>query len=155
MTVAIASPVTGAPITGLTSPTHTLVADTPPKSNAKAWIVSALGGTQTNVRAHTLSDPFSITVYKPEVPKALPSKNPISGAYPSVPVNQYAFIIRKGVKIDSTGILRTMVIRLLIDVPAGADASDAVNIKSALSLLFGVGWAEGDDFSDLSVLGVL
>jgi len=155
MTVLISSPVTGAAITGLTSPTHTLTADTPPDANAKQYVVTTLGGTQTNARTHTLSDPFSITVWKPKVPKALPAKNPISNAYPSVPMNQYAVIVRKGVYIDSSNTLRQATIRLNIDIPAGADASDAVNIKSAMSLLGGVMFAEGDDFSDLVVKGIL
>jgi len=155
MTVSISSPVTGAAITGLTTPTHTLTVDTPPDANAKQVVVTTLGGTQTNVRTHTLSDPFSLTVWKPKVLKALPSPNPITGAYPSVPMNQYAVIVRKGVYIDAQSVLRQMTIRLLIDVPSGADAADAVNIKSALSLLFGVGFAEGDDFSDLVVKGIL
>jgi len=155
MTVSISSPVTGAAITGLTSPTHTLTADTPPDSNAKCYVVTSLGGTQTNVRTHTLSDPFSISVWKPKVPKALPAKNPITSQYPNVPMNQYAIIVRKGVYIDAASVLRQLTIRVLVDVPAGADAADAVNIKSALSLLGGVLFAEGDDFSDLSVKGIL
>lgn len=155
MTVAIASPVTGSTITGLTSPTYTLVADTPPDSNAKCVVVTALGGTQTNVRTHTLSDPFSLTVWKPKVPRALPAKNPITSAYPSVPLNQYAMIIRKGVYIDAASVVRQVTIRLLADIPAGADGSDGPNIRAAISLLGGVLWAEADDFSDLFRLGVM
>jgi hypothetical protein len=155
MTVSFSSPVTGAAITGLTSPTYTLTTDQPPKANAKAVIVTTLGGTQTNVRSHTISDPFSATVWKPEVPKALPPKNPITSMYPQVPVNQYALVVRKGVYIDSSSVLRQMTIRVLMDIPAGADAADAVNIKAALSLTGGILFAEGQDFSDLAILGVM
>jgi hypothetical protein len=154
MTVAFSSPVTGAAITGLTSPTHTLTADTPPESNGKQYLVTTLGGTQTNARVHTLSDPFSISVFKPKVLKTLPPKNN-SGLYPSVPMNSYSTIIRKGVYIDASSNIRQMTIRVTADVPAGADASDGVNIKSALSLLGGVYWAEGNDFADLLILGNL
>lgn len=155
MTVSISSPVTGAAVTGLTTPTHTLTADTPPDANAKSYVVTTLGGTQTSVRTHTLSDPFSITIWKPKAPKALPAPNPNTLAYPSVPMNSYAMIVRKGVYIDANSVLRTAVFRLTADIPAGADAADAVNIKSALSLLGGVLFAEGDDFADLFVKAIL
>lgn len=153
--LSISSPVTGAAITGLTSPTYTLSEDTPPEANAKSLVVTTLGGTQTNVRAHALSDPFSITVWKPKVPKALPAKNSITATYPNVPMNSYAIIVRKGVYIDSSSVLRQCTLRVLMDVPAGADASDVVNIKSALSLLGGVMFAEGDDLADLLSKGLL
>jgi len=155
MTVSFSSPVTGAAITGLTTPTYTLVADQPAEANAKAYIVTALGGTQTNVRTHSISDPFSITVWKPKVPKSLPPKNALSGAYPQVPMNSYAMIIRKGVYIDAASVLRQMTIRVMVDLAAGADAADAVNVKAALSLLGGVAFAEGQDIADLAILGVL
>lgn len=155
MTVSISSPVTGIALTGLTSPTHTLVADTPPDANAKQYVVTALGGTQTNVRTHSVSDPFSVTVFKPKAPKALPNKNPVTGIYPNIPKNTYTIVLRKGVYVDSNSTLDRLVIRLSMDVPAGADASDAVNIRSALSLLFGICSAEPNDFGDLLVTGVL
>jgi hypothetical protein len=154
MTMSIGSPVTGATITGLTNPTHTLTVDTPPDANAKQVLVTTLGGTQTNARTHTLSDPFSLTFVKPKVLKTLPPKN-IAGLYPSVPMNTYTTILRKGVYIDASSNIRQMTIRVTADVPAGADASDAVNIKSALSLLGGVLWAEGNDYADLLILGNL
>lgn len=155
MTVSITSPVTGVALTGLTSPTHTLTADTPPDTNAKQYVVTTLGGTQTNVRTHSVSDPFSITVFKPKAPKALPNANPVTGLYGSIPKNTYTVVVRKGVFIDSNQTLDRLVIRLSMDVPAGSDASDAVNIRSALSLLFGVLYAEPNDFGDLAVLGIL
>jgi len=42
MTFALSSPVTGAAQTGLTSPTYTVTADTPPDANAKQYAVTAL-----------------------------------------------------------------------------------------------------------------
>lgn len=155
MTVSFNSPVTGIALTGLTSPTHTLTADTPPDSNAKQYVITTLGGTQTNVRTHTVSDPFSITVFKPKSPKALPKKNPITGAYGPIPKNTYTVVVRKGVYVDSNQTLDQLTVRLSMDVPAGADSADSINIRSALSMLFGVMSAEPNDIGDLLVTGVL
>lgn len=152
MTVSIAS-VNGPNYGALVGPTYTLSADTAPESNAKSFIVTAKGGTQTNVRTHSLSDPFSLTVWKPKVPKALPNPNPVTGAYPNVPMNQYAVIVRKGVYIDANSVLRQMTIRALIDVPAGADAADTPNIYAGMSLTSGALYAETGDFGDMVVLG--
>jgi hypothetical protein len=154
MSLSISSPVTGAAITGLTNPTHTLTADTAPDSNAKAYVVTTLGGTQTNARTHSQSDPFSLTFWKPKVAKLLPNIT-LQGTYPSVPVNQYAFVTKKGVYIDSNNNVRQMTIKTMIEVPAGADTNDAVNIKSALSLHSGVLFAEANDMAELAVLGTL
>lgn len=155
MTVSITSPIAGPNLTGLTSPTYTLTSDTAPDATAKQYVVTALGGTQTNVRTHSLSDPFMITVWKPKAIKSLPAKNPITGAYPSVPVNQYVCIVRKGVYIDAASNLRQLTCRLSFDCPAGADAADAVNVRAALSALFGAVYADPNDFGDLVVTGVM
>jgi len=71
MTISYTNPVTGAAQTGLTSPTYTLVADIAPDVNGRQWAVSALGGTQTGVRTHSASDPFTITVMRPKVFQSL------------------------------------------------------------------------------------
>lgn len=156
MTIAIQSPVTGpTTVTGLTNPTYTLTSDQAPDANAKAYVVSALGGTQTDVRTHTLSDPFSLTVWKPKVPKALPAKNPITGAYPQVPMNQYMVVVRKGVYIDSADVLKQVTLRLSMDVPAGADAADAINIRAAIACLAGALLTDANDFADMAVTGVM
>jgi hypothetical protein len=42
MTIALTTPVTGTAQTGLTSPTYTVVADTPPNAYSKQYAVTAL-----------------------------------------------------------------------------------------------------------------
>jgi hypothetical protein len=155
MTVSIASPVTGVALTGLTSPTYTIVADTPPVANAKKYIVSALGGTQTNVRTHSVSDPFEITIYKPVTLKTLPNANPVTGSRGTIPKNVYTAIIKKGVYVDADLNVDRATLKLSFEVPAGADAQDAINIRAMLAFLFGVVGAEPNDFGDLLVTGVL
>lgn len=149
------SSITGSTQTGLTSPTYTLVADSTANVGQKLWAVSALGGTQTNVRANTISDPFTATFYKPTAPKALPAANPVTGKYASIPVNTYGLVIRKGVKIDAAGVLSRAQVRLNIDIPAGSDAADAINIRAMVSFLIGLLTEESDDLSDTLLTGVL
>jgi hypothetical protein len=92
------SSTTGGTVTGLTSPTFTLVDDTPPSgaTGAKQKTVSALGGTQGTATANTVSSPFTATFYKPAALARLPAPNPVSGLRGSIPNNQYKLIIRKG-----------------------------------------------------------
>jgi hypothetical protein len=149
------SSITGGDQTGLTSPTYTVVDDVAPENNGKQKVVSALGGTQTNVRTHTTSDPFRWNFTKPKTPKALPTANPVTGIVPSVPKNTYGLLLHKGVKVNAAGQLSVMNIRLTIDVPAGAEAADAVNIRAAISLLVGLLNEESADLGDTLVLGVL
>ena len=50
MSIAVTSPITGQPQTGLTSPTYTVVADTAPAGNpGKQVAVTALGGDRKSV----------------------------------------------------------------------------------------------------------
>ena len=97
MTISLTSPITGAAQTGLTSPTYTHVADVAPTINGKQYAVIALGGTQTNVRTHAISDPFTLTYDRPAQPKALQNPNPVTGRYGSIPKNRHVFRVRKGV----------------------------------------------------------
>jgi hypothetical protein len=155
MTIAITSPITGGAQTGLTSPTYTNVADVAPDINGKQVAVTALGGTQTGVRVHSVSDPFTITVTRPKSPKALPQVNPVTGRYGSIPKNSYTILIRKGVIPALNVASETLMIRCQVDVPAGADAYDSANIRAAISALVGVLDQQSAGFGDLTVNGVL
>lgn len=149
------SSITGGTQTGLTSPTYTLAADTAPNGNQKQHAVTALGGTQTNVRANTASDPFTVTFSKPASPKGLPTRNPVTGGYASIPDNTFGIYIRKGVRVDSSSTQAIAKVRLNIDVPAGADTSDAVNLRAMISFLVGILNEESDDLSDTILTNVL
>ena len=62
MAISLTSPITGAAVTGLTSPTYTVAVDTPPNTWSKQWAVTALGGTQTGVdTSSSASRPFTLT----------------------------------------------------------------------------------------------
>lgn len=121
-------------ITGLTSPTYTTTVANPPNANSKRWSISQLGGTQTNVRTHSVSDPFTITAYQPAVVKRAPVPNQNTGIISNVPKNTYGVHVQKGVKVNATsGQLDAAAIKTIIEVPAGADAADAINLRAMVA----------------------
>lgn len=144
MPFAPASPVTGGPQTGLTSPTYTLVADVAPAAHGKQYYVSALGGTQTGVEVNSLSNPFTMTFFKVPAPKALPPVN-ASGGLSSVPKNVFSWNVRKGLEVLSGQPRQVGIFKLEMSIPAGADIQDPESIRAALSLLFGTAWAESSN----------
>lgn len=155
MSYAPTSPVTGAAQTGFTSPTYTLTADSAPDSNGKQYAVTALGGTQTGVLTSSVSQPFTVTFVKPRVFKTLGKANPTTGMISNVPRNIYNLNTRHGV-IPLAGQPSTnMIIRTIIEVPAGSDVADAANVRAALSLHFGLGYQASSGIGDTVVSGVM
>lgn len=154
MAFAPASPVTGGPQTGFTSPTYTIGADTAPDVNAKQWYVSALGGTQTGVSVHSIAAPFTVAMFRPKVFKTLKPVNS-QNVLPEVPYNTFKVITRKGVLPLAGQAPRNMVITTMIEMPAGSDLADAPNVRAALSLHIGALWAQSAGVGDTSVTGVL
>ncbi len=138
MTFAISSPVTGGAQTGLTSPTYTVVADQAPDVNGRQFYVSALGGTQTGVTAHSATNPFTLTMWKPKAARALGTPNPTTGIISSVPTNTYKVMTRKGVTPALGQPTKVMPITTEIPVPAGVDSYDVANLRAALSAHIGV-----------------
>jgi len=123
------SPVTGASQSDLTSPTYTLTEDVAPESNGIQHAVTALGGTQTDVDAHTVSKPFTITMFRPKVFKPLGRLHPVTGMVTSVPRNVYKLITRKGVIPLSGQSPVTMLVTTIIEVPAGSDTADSTSVQ--------------------------
>jgi hypothetical protein len=155
MAFAPSSPVTGAAITGFTSPTYTLTTDTAPNINGKQYAISALGGTQTNVETNTVSKPFSVSFFRPAVLRALPQANPVTGIIKNVPLNTYKLITRKGASPSANQTAMTARITTVIEVPAGTDTYEPEDIKAMISLHFGVGWAQASGIADTVTSGVL
>lgn len=155
MSISLTSPVTGAAETGLTTPTYTHSVDVAPDINGRQYAVTALGGTQTNVRTHAVSDPFTITFMRPKVPKALQTANPVTGRFGSVPKNTYSVILRKGVNFAANQAPEVMLVRMYIDVPAGSDAYDSANIRAAMSMAIGSLTQVSSGLGDTLVNGVI
>lgn len=148
------SPVTGAPGTGLTTPTYTLANDIAPDVNGVARAVTTLGGTQTGVEVSSPSNPFTILATRPKVLRTLPSLL-ANGQLPSVPKNTWTISVRKGVEVLSGQPRQIMLGKLEISVPAGADVADPESVRAALSLLIGALWEQSNELGDAIITGVL
>ncbi len=155
MSFSPSSPVTGATVSGLTSPTYTLTTDVAPNINGKQYAVTALGGTQTGVDTNTVSKPFSISFFRPPVLKVLPQVNPVTGVIKNVPVNTYKLITRKGAAPAVNQSNMVARITTVIDVPAGTDTYEPEELRALISAHFGVGWAQASGIADTVVSGVI
>lgn len=137
MTIALTSPVTGSAQTGFTAPTYTVVADTPPNAYSKQYAVTAVGGAGNTPSLHTGSSPFSITFSRPAQLRAAPIPNPVTGVMGASPRNTFTCLVRKGMAPGASQNDQTAVLRCDLQVVAGADVQDPVEIRAALSLLIG------------------
>lgn len=155
MSFAPSSPVTGAAVTGLTTPTYTLTTDVAPSINGKQYAVTALGGTQTGVDTNTVSKPFSISFFRPAQLKTLPQANPLTGVIKNVPMNTYKLITRKGALPAANQNPITARVTTVIEVPAGTDTYEPEELRAMLSAHFGVGWAQASGIADTVVSGVI
>lgn len=155
MSFSPSSPVTGTAQTGFTSPTYTITADTPPDINAKQYVVTALGGTQTGASVHSVGSPFTVTMFRPKVPKTLGSPNPNTGVIPNVQNNSYKVIVRKGMLPLAGQPTKVAVMTCTMDIPAGADTASPGEIRAALSCLFGVLSQQSAGIGDTEINGVL
>lgn len=155
MTVALTTPVTGTAQTGLTSPTYTVVSDTPPNAYSKQWAVTALGGTQTGVDVHGASKPFTITFSRPQAVRSAPTVNPTTGVMGTSPRNTYQVVVRKGTVPGVNQNPQVMVLRCDFGVVAGADLVEPEDIRAALSLLIGALSQQSSGLGDTLVNNLL
>lgn len=148
MSLPIGASITGGAQTGFTTPSYTMTADKAPDVNINQSAVTALGGTQTGVRVHSVSDPFTLAVSKPKNPRALPSPNPLTGKYGLIASNRYGIVVRKGTNFAANNAPAISYIRCYSDVVAGSDAYDAANVRAMVSLFVGfvnngsAGWGD-------------
>lgn len=149
------TPVVGAAVSGLTNPTYTLTPDVAPSINGKQYAIIGLGGTQTNVDPHSVSKPFTLTFFRPQVIRTLPEKNPITGVIKNIPVNSYKLITRKGA-VPGAG-QNPMVARVttIIEVPAGTETFEFEDIAAMLSAHAGTLATNASGIADTVKTGVL
>lgn len=138
MSFAPSSPVTGATVTGLTSPTYTLTADTAPSPLGKQFVVTALGGTQTDVSTHSVASPFLVSFTRPAAFKPLSLVNPSTGRLTSVPRNTWKMIVMKGATPLSGQAQVPILSRMEFLIPAGVDSADPNEIRAFMSFLGGL-----------------
>lgn len=154
MTINVTSPVTGSSQTGLTSPTYTVVVDTPPDAAAKSYAVTALGGTQTGVTTHSVQSPFTLTFWRPKFFQALKAVVGQVLLINNVPRNTWSLVTRKGVTVFSGQPPIPMVIKTVVDVPAGADLADAPNIRACFSAHIGALNQQSAGLGDSATSGI-
>lgn len=149
------SPVTGAAQTGLTTPTYTLTTDVAPAPNAKQFAITALGGTQSGVDVHSVSKPFTLTMFKPAQAAVLPKANPITGVIKSIPMNNYKIVSRKGVVPAPNQSSEVAIITTTISIPAGADTQEPANLRALLSLHIGALSQQSAGIGDTTISNLL
>lgn len=155
MTVSLTSPVTGNAETGFTAPTYTHVADQAPDVNAKQYAVTALGGTQAGVIAHSVAAPFTTAFWRPKTFKVLPKTNPVTGQLSSVPMNTYKVITRKGCLPLAGQPYSIARMTTIIEIPAGSDTADAANLRALQSMHIGSLAQVSAGLGDTTIAGVL
>jgi hypothetical protein len=131
------------------------VSDVAPDVNGKQVAVTALGGTQAGVVAHSVAIPFTGSFFRPKVMKVLGNPNPVTGVIGSVSRNVYKQITRKGVLPLAGQPYQTMLCTTTMEVPAGSDAADPSNVRAALSFHFGTANQQSAGIGDTLVSGVL
>jgi hypothetical protein len=125
MSISLSSPVTGAAVSGLTSPTYSVAVDQPPNANSKQWYVSAIGGTQTSVdTSSTASKPWTFTFTRPATLKTLNVVDN-TGVLRQVSYNTYEYLMRKGLLPLTGQAPRVSNWKSVFPVLVGADVADA------------------------------
>jgi hypothetical protein len=153
MSTTIPSTITGVNIASLSSMVLNVATAAAPETNAKRGIVTSLAsGTAANVRFHSVSDPFDLTVWAPKQPRALPNANP-NGVRPAIPMNSYAIVMRKGLRAASDVASIASPLEVKFSVPAGAESYDAANLAALLSAAAGLLNVLADDLYDNALTG--
>lgn len=146
------TPIAGFAISGLTSPTYTFVSDVAPSLFGKQVAVTALGGTQAGVTAHSISSPFTATATRPSVLKPITYNS--NGTVKSIPVNSTKLLVRKGVSCLPT-VVKVASISISFDIPAGAETYDAANLNALYSAAIGLLQQQGQGLRDSATAGIL
>lgn len=155
MSISLTSPVTGATVTGLTSPTYTVVADQAPNAQSKQWYVSAIGGTQTSVDASSsASKPWTFTFQRPASLKTLNAVDS-TGVVRNVGFNTYEYLMRRGLLPLAGQASKLSNWRATMPIPAGSDLADAQNIRAAVSSFVGVLNQQASGLADSMITGSL
>lgn len=151
----LTTPITGAAVTGLTTPTYTIAADVPPNPFSKQFAITGIGGTQTGVDAGmTASRPWTFTFGRPQNIKQLNAVDS-NNVLRSVPMNVYTSRLRKGLTVLSGQPSKTSSIATEFAVPAGSDIADVPNIRAMVSCWVGGHVQAANNLVSLFTTGVM
>jgi len=154
MSFVLSSPVTGAAVTGLTSPTYTVAVDSAP-SYMKQYVVTALGGTQTDVSTHSVASPFLMSFQRPQQFKPLSLVNPMTGRLTSVPRNTWKQIVLKGALPLAGQAAVPILFRGEWVIPAGVDTADPNEVRAFVSFIAGAMSSGANGIAQMFLDGVL
>lgn len=149
------SPVTGAAVTGLTTPTYTLTQMQAPVPNGKQYAITAVGGTQTGVEVNSISKPFTVTMFVPASPRGLPAASPTTGVIRDIPVNTSKLLFRKGAQPAANQAAQLNSIEVRINVAAGVDVYEPEEVKALISLAGGLLFANAAGIEETVRTGAL
>jgi len=156
MAINVTSPLTGATVPGLTSPTYTLVDDiSPAGAAARQKVVTALGGTQAGVLTHTISSPFIVLAQRPSTYKLLGRPHPVTGLINDVPVNTTRVVVKKGVTPAANQPSKICTVDVSVHCPAGAETYDYQNVSAAISAAIGAAWQQSAGLATTVNIGTL
>lgn len=146
--------ITGAPVTGLTSPTFTLTADGAADAFAAQSAVTALGGTQTGAAVHTVAQPMTVTVRRQKTLKVLGKPN-LNGFISNVGRNTYSVLFRKGALPLAGQPYAIAIARFETEIPAGSEIADIANLKSFASFVGGFIYQNANGMYETWLNGIL
>jgi len=155
MSINLSGTITGGTMSQFTTPGYTVTTDVAPDINGRQYAVTTLTGTQTGVRTHAISDPFTIAFFRPKNPKSLPTPNPITGKYGTIPRNTHGCVVRKGVNYAANQAPDICTFRGSWDIPAGSDAYDSANIRAMQSFLTGAFTNQCQGMADMFCTGII
>lgn len=131
MSINLAGPTAAITAGNLTAATYTFVSEMASDFRSKAFVLSALGGTQTGVTPHTVDAPKMFIVKKPASNAVASAYNTTTGRYGKVPKNTTR-VIGKGSANVAAGQVETIPITLDIAIPAMAMTYDRPNVEASV-----------------------
>lgn len=146
MPISLTGPTAAVTTDTLTAATYTFVSDMASDNRSKVFVVSALGGTQAGVVAHTVDSPKMFIVKKPANYVQPSGYNVTSGRYSKVPKNVTRVLFRGSAKVAANQ-WETMPISLDIGVPAGATGYDRANVDASLSAFIAALWDQKEELA--------
>lgn len=155
MAYTLSGVLTGAPMTGTTTPTFTLAADNSPDIRSKQAYVSVIGGTQAGVVAHSINAPFTITVRRPSLFKTIASAflNGVTGQYSKIPFNENTILVRKSAQVALSQ-WWVNELRITTKIYAGSESYDAPNVRALVGAAAGFLWTNANGHADTCITGV-
>lgn len=157
MSINLVSPVTGASVPGFTTPGYGVTVDFAPEGNgrSKQYAVTSLSGTQTGVRTHSATDPFTKTWTRPKSFRSALVPDPNTGVVRPNGRNVYEILTRKGTLPAVGQTPQVSYHRQSFEIVAGADVADAANVKALVSFSYGADAAQSGGLAQMLLDGII